>query len=85
MIIAEEDRVGVRLTENPRFGGGVVLLISAGPRDVEDGGDGRYLGSGHFQHGPPVHERMRGLGGGLIGVWRGGSGTVLVRGQSGHS
>ena len=85
MIIAEEDRVGVRLTENPRFDGGEVLLLSVGTRDVEDGGDRRHLRLGHFQDSPPVHERMRGLGGGLAAVCLGDSGTVLVRGESRHS
>ena len=85
MIIAEEDRVGVRLTENPRFDGGEVLLLPVGTRDMKDGGDRRHLRSRHFQDSPPVHERVRGLGGGLTAVWQGGSSIVLVRGESRHS
>ena len=68
MIIAEENRVRVRLAENPRFRGADFGLNRAG--DVEVGGGWGHHSTGYFQHSPPVHQSMR-LGSTRTASWLG--------------
>ena len=73
LIIAEEDRVWVRLAEDPRFSGAVLLSVLAG--DGEDCRGGWHLGFGRFQYRPPVHQRVR-LWAARIEIWLGSFSTT---------